>query len=58
MIGQQYEPIHMPANSTLTVMGPTSKIPYIKSCLIEMVEHSNVPNTVVINRGNVHPRAH
>ena len=47
-IGTKQQPICIPGNSTITILGCTSKLPRIKY-LVEQVEHHNLPLGIVIN---------
>ena len=57
-IVQKHQSISIPANSALTVKEITSKMPHIKSCLIEMEEYCSLLNGLVINRCYVNPTEH
>ena len=49
-IGSKQNPVCIPSNSALTVMGQTSKIPSKLTCLVEQAQHHNLPPGIVINR--------
>ena len=50
MIGSKQNPICIPGNSALTVLGQTNKIPSKLTCLVEQAQHHNLPTGIVINR--------
>ena len=50
MIGTKQWPICIPSNSTITILGCTNKLPHRITCLMEQVEHHNLPLGIVINR--------
>ena len=49
-IGSKQNPVCVPSNSALTVLGQTSKIPSKLTCLVEQAQHHNQPPGIVINR--------
>ena len=49
-IGSKQNPVCVPSNSALTVLGQTSKIPSRLTCLVEQAQHHNLPPGIVINR--------
>ena len=49
-IGSKQNPVCIPSNSALTVLGQTSKIPSKLTCLVEQAQHHNLPPGIVINR--------
>ena len=56
-IGTKQQPIHIPSNSTITIPGHTSKLPSRITCLVEQVEHHNLPLGIVINQYVATPKA-
>ena len=50
-IGSKQNPVCVPSNSALTVLGQTSKIPSKLTCLVEQAKHHNLPPGIVINTG-------
>ena len=54
-VGEKYKPLCIPANSSLTVQGHTSKLPYPAQCMAEQAECSNLPLGLVVNRTLVKP---
>ena len=56
-IGTKQQPICIPSNSTITILGCTSKLPSRISCLVEQVEHHNLLLGIVINRCMMIPKA-
>ena len=50
MIGSKQNPVCVPSNSSITVLGQTSKIPSRVTCLVEQAHHHNLPLGIVINR--------
>ena len=57
MIGTKQQPICVPGNSTITILGCTSKIPPRVTCLVEQAEHHNLPLGIVINQCLATPKA-
>ena len=53
-IGTKQQPICIPGNSTITILGCTSKLPPRVTCL---VEHHNLPLGIVINQCMATPKA-
>ena len=49
-IGTKQQPICIPRNSTITILGCTNKLPSRITCLVEEVEHHNLPLGIVINQ--------
>ena len=56
-IGTKQQPICIPSNSTITILGCTSKLPSRITCLVEQVEHHNLLLGIVINRCMAKPKA-
>ena len=54
-VGDKHRPLCIPANSSLTVQGHTSKLPYHAQCMAEQAECSNLPLGLVINCTLVKP---
>ena len=50
MIGLRKNPICIPRNSVITVLGHTTKIYPKTVCLVEQAEHHNLPQGIVVNR--------
>ena len=48
-IGTKQQPICIPGNCTITILGCTNKLPSKVTCLVEQVEHYNLPLCIVIN---------
>ena len=48
-MGTKQQPIRIPGNSTITILGCTSKLPSRITCLVEQAEHHNLPLGIVIN---------
>ena len=48
-IGTNKQPICMPGNSTITVLGKLSKLVKNGSYLVESAAHNNLPSGVVVN---------
>ena len=46
----------MSSNSTITILGCTSKLPFRITCLVEQVEHHNLLLGIVINRCMATPK--
>ena len=55
--GNKQQPICIPRNTTITISGCTSKLPSRITCLVEQVEHQNLPLGIVINRCVAIPKA-
>ena len=49
-VGSKQNPVCIPGNSALTVLGQTNKIPLKLTCLVEQAQHHNLPPGIVINR--------
>ena len=49
-IGSQKNPICIPENSVITVLGYTTKVHPKAVCLVEQAEHHNLPQGIVVNR--------
>ena len=49
-IGSKQNPVCVPGNSAITVLGWTNKIPPKITCLVEQAQHHNLPLGIVINR--------
>ena len=49
-IGSKQNPVCVPSNSVITVLWQTNKIPSKITCLVEQVQHHNLPLSIVINR--------
>ena len=56
-IGTKQQPICIPRNSTITILGCTNKLPPRITCLVEQVEHHNLPLGMVINWCMAIPKA-
>ena len=56
-IGTKQQPICIPSNSTITILGCTSKLPSRSTCLVEQAEHHNLLLGIVINRCMAKPKA-
>ena len=54
-VGDKHKPLCIPANSSLTVQGHTSKLPYHAQCMAEQAECSNLPLGLVVNHTLVKP---
>ena len=54
-VGQNYQPICIPGNSSLTVNGIGTKLPYKATCLVQQAENSNLPPGIVVNSCYVKP---
>ena len=57
MIAANNQPICMPGNSTITVLGKLSKLIITGSYMIELAVHNNLPSGVVVNCSYVTPKA-
>ena len=49
-IGSKNNPICIPGNSIITVLGHTTKVHPKAVCLVEQAEHHNLPQGIVVNR--------
>ena len=49
LIGTKLQTICIPVSSTITILGHTNKLPPRITCLVEQVEHNNLPLGTVIN---------
>ena len=49
-IGSKKNPICIPRNSVITVLGHTTKVHPKAVCLVEQAEHHNLPQGIVVNR--------
>ena len=49
-ICSKQNPICVPGNLVITVLGKTSKIPSKITCLVKQVQHHNLPPGIIINR--------
>ena len=49
-IGLKQNPVCVPGNSAIAVLGWTKKISPKITCLVEQVQHHNLPPGIVINR--------
>ena len=49
-IGSRKNPICIPGNSVITVLGHTTKVPPKAVCLVEQAEHHNLPLGIVVSR--------
>ena len=56
-IGTKQQPICIPRNTTITILGCTSKLPSRATCLVEQVEPHNLPLGIVINWCMAIPKA-
>ena len=43
-------PVCMPRNSVINILGHTNKIPLKVTCLVEQAEHHNLPMGIIVNR--------
>ena len=50
MVGSKQNPVCIPSNSALTVLGQTNKILSKLTCLVEQAQHHNLHPGIVINR--------
>ena len=59
-IGSKKNPICIPRNSVITVLGHTTKVHPKAVCLVEQAEHHNLPQGIVVNRcvATVKSRSH
>ena len=48
-IGDEQQAICIPGNSTITILVCTNKLPPRITCLVEQLEHHNLPLGIVIN---------
>ena len=56
-IGTKQQPICIPSNSTITILGPTNKLPPRITCLVEQAEHCSLLFGIVINPCMAIPKA-
>ena len=49
-IGSKQNPICVPGNSVITLLGQNNKIPSKITCLVKQAQHHNLPLGIVINR--------
>ena len=56
-IGTKQQPICIPRNSTITILGCTNKLPPRITCLVEQAEHHNLMLGIVINQCVTMPKA-
>ena len=56
-IGNRQQHICIPRNSTITTLGCTNKLPPRTTCLVEQVEHHNLPLGIVVNWYMAIPKA-
>ena len=49
-IGSKKNPIYIPGNSVITVLGHTTKVHPKAVCLVEQTEHHNLPQGIVVDR--------
>ena len=56
-IGDKQQPICIPGNSTITIMGCTNWLPSKVTCLVEQAEHHNLLHGIVINQCMAMPKA-
>ena len=49
-IGSKKNPVCIPRNSVITVLGHTNKIPSKVTCLVEQAEYHNLPLGIIVNR--------
>ena len=49
-IGNKQQPISIPRNSTITILGHTNKLQPRITCLVEQAEHHNLALGIVINQ--------
>ena len=50
ILGSKQNPVCVPGNSALIVLGQTNKIPSKLTCLVEQAQHHNLPPGIAINR--------
>ena len=55
-IGINNQPICLPGNSTITLLGKVSKLVTKGSYVIELAVHNNLPSGVVVNHSYVIPK--
>ena len=56
-IGINKQPICVPGNSTIMVLGKLSKLVNKGSYMVELAAHNNLPSGVVVNHSYVTPKA-
>ena len=56
-IGINNQPICVPGNSTIMVLGKLSKLVNKGSCMVELVANNNLPSGVVVNHSYATPKA-
>ena len=56
-IGDKQQPICIPWNSTITILGYTNRLPPKVTCLVEQAEHYNLLLGIVINWCMAMPKA-
>ena len=49
IVGIKQQPICIPGNSTITILGQTNKLTARTTCLVEQVECHNLPLDIVVN---------
>ena len=49
-IGSKQNPVCVPSNSAITVLGQTNEVSSKLTCLVEQAQHHNLPPGIVINR--------
>ena len=49
-IGNKQQPLCIPRSLAITILGHTNKCPHGAMCLVEEVEHHNLPLGIVVNR--------
>ena len=55
--GTNNQPICVPGNSTITMLGKLSKLVNKGSYMVELAAHNNLPSGVVLNRSYIPPKA-
>ena len=49
-IGSKKNPVYIPRNSVITMLGHTNKIPSKVTYMVEQAEHHNLPLHIIVNR--------
>ena len=49
VIGTDHQPICVPGNAKITILGKTTKIKNKRSYMLETVAHANLPSGIVVN---------
>ena len=55
-IGNRQQPICIPVNSTTTILECTNKLPLRTICLVDQVEHHNLPFGIVVSMSVANPK--